>query len=247
MKVKIFSFLCVTSCMYCSLFGEIQEVWDFEFPDQTPLTQVKSNLGTSFLPGESPIMTIRNNELEFSYDGSTQHTFRQTAFSGEPTSTGISEISWAFTKVDFSRTAAASGSANVGFEVRDFKGTRQNNKDDLVLAGLRLRYDKGKLVIQYKAHDASNFEVIDSTPGAKFEAPVKVRIRLDLDNPTTDGALKIFLKKGTEEAFCALANGTLPKSAVISGFRTAQQTINGKNSWQVGDIVCVDDFTLSVE
>ena len=76
---------------------------------------------------------------------------------------------------------------------------------------------------------------------------MKVRIRLDMDDPSAAGALKIFLKKGTGEEFCALGNGTLPESAAISGFRTAQQTINGKNSWQVGDVVCVDDFTRSAD
>lgn len=245
MKVKVLLILFIMSLLRASLYGERQEIWDFTAPDATSLTRVKSNLGIGFLPAASPIATIRNNELEFSHDGSTPHTFRQTSFGGEPASMGIIEISWVFTKVDFSRTAAVSGSANVGFEVRDFKGTRQNNKDDLVLAGLRLRYDKNKITLQYKAHDVGNFTAIHSIPADQLEAPLVVRMRFDLDNPEAEGALKIYLKEGAEEALCALATGTLPKSAVISGFRTAQQTLNGGNSWQVGDVVCVDDFTRS--
>jgi hypothetical protein len=247
MKSKVLSFLIVTTLVQSSLFGEMHETWDFTAPDETPLTEAKSNLGTGFIPAASSIAAIRNNELEFSHDGTTQHTFRQTEFSGEPATKGVSEISWVFTKVDFSKTAAAAGSANVGFEVRDLKGTRQNSKDDLVLAGLRLRYDKNKIALQYKAHDAKSFELIHSIPVVKMEAPMQVRMRFDLDNPEAVGALKIYLKEGESEEFCALETATLPQSAVISGFRTAQQTINGKNSWQVGDVVCVDDFTHKVD
>lgn len=246
MKSKQISFIWI-ALIPCVLFGTIREVWDFTAPDGTPLTQAKSNLGTAFISAASAIATIRNNELEFSHDGSTPHTFRQTEFSGEPSTSGLSEISWVFTKVDFSKTSAAEGSANVAFEVRDFKGTRQNNKDDLVLAGLRLRYDKNRISIQYKAHDAKNFELIHSVSGAKLEAPMQVRLCLDLDDPEAEGALKIYLKVGATEEFCALETGTLPASAAISGFRTAQQTLNGNNSWQVGDMVCVDDFSRSVK
>lgn len=245
MKSKVLLILMISS--QCALFGAIREIWDFTAPDATPLSKVKSNLGTGFFSGASAIAVIRNNELEFSHDGSTQHTFRQTEFNGESIKKGICEVSWVFTKVDFTKTAAASGTANVGFEVRDLKGTRQNTKDDLVLAGLRLRYDKDKILIQYKSHDAKLYADIHSIPAAGLEAPLQVRLRFDMDNPEVAGALKIFLKEGAGDAFCALETGTLPKSAAISGFRTAQQTLNGKNSWQTSDIVCVDDFTLSVE
>ncbi|CAI8350821.1 MAG: Uncharacterised protein [Opitutia bacterium UBA7350] len=230
-----------------SLFGEIQETWDFTAPDGTPLTEVKSNLGTEFLSAASSIVAIRNNELEFYHDGTTPHTFRQTEFSGEPLTSGVCEISWKFTKVDFLKTAAVSGTANIAFDLRDLKGTRQNVEDDIILAGLRLRFDKNTILVQYRPHDAKNFEVLHSISAAQLNAPMHVRMRFDLDNPEAIGSLKIHLKEGAKEEFCALEAGTLPKSAAISGFRSIQQTTNGKNTWQVGDVVCVDDFSLTVQ
>lgn len=247
MKPKTALFFFVLSYTPFFLFGETREMWDFTATDDTSLHSARSNLGNTFITAASPIAKIRNNEAEFSYDGSSKHTFRQTAFKGAAITTGICELSWVFTKVDFSRTAANNGSGNLGFDVRDLKGTRQNNKDDVVFGGIRLRFEKNKILIQYKPQGNKNFESLYSIPKVKLDAPLQVRLRFDLDKPSEVGALQVFLKEGDAEAFCVLENGILPAGAVIDGFRTAQQTINGNNSWQVGDVVCVDDFTLTVE
>lgn len=238
--------LATAALLHLSASASVREVWTFSAPDGTSLNKVMSNEGTAFFTSGTPITSIRDNQLEFSYDGETPHTFRQMQFHGDPVKDGICEVSWTFSKIDFTKTAAVKGSGNVGIDIRDLKGTRSDNSDDVILGGLRLRFDKKDLQIQYKAHDANEYESIAQMPVAQLEDNLQVRLRFDLNEPTKPGAFKIFLKLWGEDEINPVHSDTLPAGALISGFRVIQQTTNGKNDWQAGDTVLLDDFALSV-
>lgn len=243
----ILSIALMSLCSHNWLFAD--ETWSFDQDDGVSIEHVLSDRGSSFGSSGSPIVWVENKQLRFTYDGQTGHTFRQQAFAGTAINSGILELSWTFGEVDFSRTAASGGSANIGFDVRDLSGTRQVPRDDVVFGGVRLRCEKGGVVLQSTQNgggDSKAWAEIRRFDSVHFSGSVSVRLRFDLDRRNEAGAFQVFVitREGNEE--CVLDDGVLPLGGEISGFRIIQQTTNGRNSWEVGDHVSVDDFAMRV-
>ena len=75
--------------------------------------------------------------------------------------------------------------------------------------------------------------------------PLRVRIRYDFDTAGQPGSMQVFLKLGEEDEINPVTDAQIPEGSALDGYRILQQMTNGKTNWKVGDVVAVDDFTLS--
>ena len=146
-----------------STLGTIEE-WAFSDPDGTETTSSMSNLGNSFSNKVFGSLNISGESLQFGYDGQTDKIFSVNQFTGPVPSEGIVEMSWTFSSIDFSRTALASGIANVGFDFRDQAGTPWMLKDDTLLAGVRLSHRMGQTRVQVQTSNVPKYATIKSYP-----------------------------------------------------------------------------------
>ena len=227
-----------------STLGTIEE-WAFSDPDGTETTSSMSNLGNSFSNKVFGSLNISGESLQFGYDGETEKIFSVNQFTGPVPSSGIVEMSWTFSSIDFSRTALASGIANVGFDFRDQAGTPWMLKDDTLLAGVRLSHRMGQTRVQVQTSNVPKYATIKSYPYAVFAEELKVRVRFDFDQAGTVGSLQVILQLGELEEEFVVDDGTLPIGANLTGYRINQQTRNGKTNWALGDVVTINEFKLS--
>ena len=222
-----------------------KEEWTFSDPDGSETTSSMSNLGNAFSRKDFGSLNISDQSLQFGYDGQTDKIFSVNQFTGPVPSEGIVEMSWTFSSIDFSRTALASGIANVGFDFRDQAGTPWMLKDDTLLAGVRLSHQKGKTRVQLQSSDVPKYTTIKNFPYAVFAEELKVRVRFDFDQAGTVGSLQVILQSGEQEEEYVVSDGVLPVGANLTGYRIIQQTRNGKTNWALGDLVTVNEFRLS--
>ena len=236
----------ITSMLLPSLSAEVLETWTFSEADDTTMDATASDQGTLLSTANRPTAAVKNGRMEFFADGETDGVFLINAFAQQPVSYGVYEVSWTYTSAAFVNTLAVDGNANLGFDFRDTKETRYKGKDDGLLGGVRLRYADKHILIQYTAAgDANKFVTIASIDRIVLPEPLRVRIRYDLDNSGKPGSMQIFLQLGEEDEINPVTDAEIPEGAVLSGYRILQQITNGKTSWQQGDVVSVDDFTLS--
>jgi hypothetical protein len=220
------------------------DAWDFSEADGTSITATLSTQGKPFARGKHPTANVKNQALEFSYDGKTDAIFAISEFSKQALRTGVYEISWVFNQMDFTQTAAAQGMANVGFDFRDTEGTTYKGKDDTILVGLRLSFEKGQTRIQIQTADDPKFKTVASYDFSVLRDPLAVRLRLDLNKAGNPGSLQAFLKLGNADPEQVVIDATLPAGKGLSGYRVIQQTRNGNTKWAKGDRVAVDDFKI---
>jgi hypothetical protein len=229
-------FINILACLLIGAIGvNASETWSFSEKNGSPLAKAKSDAGTSFA-GNSPIAKVKGGSLELSADGKTESTFRISGFA-KPATSGKIEVSWTYTSADFSKTAAAGGSGNAGFDLRDINKTRNSPKDDTIHVAVRLRFQKNQLLLQYA--DTANIKkwiTLKRIKGNSLDKPMTISLVANLNK----GALSISAN-GEELA----ANARIAKGKPVSGFRIAQQTINGGNSWLPGDSVSVDNFSIT--
>ena len=222
-----------------------KEEWIFSNPDGTETTSSMSNLGNAFSNKAFGSLNISGQSLQFGYDGETDKIFSVNQFTGPVPSAGIVEMSWIFSSIDFSRTAIASGIANVGFDFRDQAGTPWMLKDDTLLAGVRLSHQKGKTRVQLQSSDVAKYTTIKIFPYAVFAEELKVRVRFDFDQAGTAGSLQVIVQLGQQKEEFLVSDAVLPVGANLTGYRIIQQTKNGKTNWAMGDSVTVNEYRLS--
>jgi len=228
-----------------SLSAEVLETWTFSEADGTTMDATTSDQGTALSSVSRPTAAVKKGRLEFFADGETDGVFLINTFAQGPVSSGVYEVSWTYTSAAFANTLEVDGSANIGFDFRDTKDTRYKGYDDGLLGGVRLRYHEKHILIQYQPAHVVKFETIASIDRIVLPEPLRVRIRYDLDKSGLPGSMQIFLQLGEEDEIHPVSDAIIPEGSVLDGYRILQQITNGKNNWQVGDIVSIDDFTLS--
>jgi hypothetical protein len=221
------------------------DAWNFSEVDGTSISATLSTQGKPFARGEHPTAKVKDQALEFSYDGETDAIFAITEFSKQALRTGVYEISWVFNKMDFTQTAAAQGIANVGFDFRDTEGTTFKGKDDTILVGLRLSFEKGQTRIQIQTANDRKFKTVAMYDFSVLRDPLAVRLRLDLNEAGKPGSLQAFLKLGDSDPEQVLAAASLPAGKGLSGYRVIQQMRNGNTNWVQGDHIAIDAFKIS--
>lgn len=228
------------------LSAEVLETWTFSEADGTTIDGTSSDKGTLLSTVSRSTAAVKKGRMEFFPDGETDGVFLINAFAQGPVSSGVYEVSWTYTSAAFANTLEVDGSANIGFDFRDTKETRYKGNDDGLLGGVRLRYEKKHILIQYSAAgDANRFTTVASIDRIVLPDPLSVRIRYDLDNSGKPGSMQIFLQLGEEDEINPVTDAEIPEGTVLSGYRILQQITNGKTNWQKGDVVSIDDFTLS--
>jgi len=237
--------LTIGGLLLSSLSAEVVEAWTFSEADGTLMDATYSDQGNMLCPQTRPTLILRNGRVEFVSDGVTDGVFLINPFSGEPITSGVYELSWTYVSAAFVKTMEVDGSANVGFDFRDTKDTRYKGSDDGLLGGVRLRYEGKHIMIQYQSANEEKFETIASMDRVVLPEPLRVRIRYDLDNSGQPGSMQVFLKLGEEDEINPVTDAKIPEGAVLDGYRILQQMTNGGTNWQIGDVVAVDNFTLS--
>jgi hypothetical protein len=104
----------------------------------------------------------------------------------------------------------------------------------------RLRFDQTKFVLQYTAGNDSNKNIATFDEGVSVLSNLNVRMLMDLNNDTAQ--LFYTLNGGAEIA--GSYNLPLLPNFALSEYRLVVQTINGNNSWQVGDSVLTDNLVF---
>ena len=225
--------------------ADVIDKWSFSEADGTALGSALSSRGKPLHVHGGPLVSIKNEQLVFASDGIAGHTFRICEFTDQAISSGTVEFAFEFSSADFSRTALSGGSGNIGFDFRDTKGTLKNPGDDAILGGIRLRFAKGQLLLQSAVQEQGlRYISIATLETDILEEVMRIRVQFDFNRSGKPGSMRVFFKLGEAMEIEALSDGQLPVDASLSGFRIAQQTINGGNNWQVGDFVAVDNFTI---
>jgi hypothetical protein len=225
--------------------AEVIEKWTFDYPDDTPLSQTLSDQGTPLATVDKPTARIWGNRLELNAEGDNDSIFLINEFSGPALPRGIYEVEWSYMSTDFARTHEAKGRAVVGFDLRDTRGTRYKGKDDVVLGGVRMHFNKTDILIEYQDATSEKYIEIAKVERVLMLEPLHVRIRFDLDQSGQAGSMQVFLRLGDQPEINPLIDGMIPEGVQLSGYRLIQQISNGGTAWQKGDYVTVDSFTLS--
>lgn len=240
--IPVYVLAVLTSCVASA---EVLEKWTFDYPDGTPLSQMLSDQGWPLANADKPSARVRAKRLELDAQGDIDAIFLINEFSSKPAKTGLYEVAWTFASAGFARTHEVKGRANAGFDFRDTGDTRYKGKDDRVLGGVRLRYEKKVILIEYQDSTTDKFTEIARVERVVLPEPLHVRIRFDLDQAGQPGSMQVFLSLGDEPEIQPVTDGIIPEGVSLSGYRLIQQITNGGTNWQEGDYVTLDDFMLS--
>ncbi|VGO22945.1 hypothetical protein [Pontiella sulfatireligans] len=216
------------------------EAWDFEgLADGSGLSQALSTTGTGLAWGDSPLAVVSNGMQRWEYNGVTEGAFQGPVTSGssyEGASNGIYQISYDVVLADFSNTAASNGTAQLGYGIRDNS-----------LA------ENGTLLVRYDGAIANNqFRLVligDTTirhtmlDGAGALSNLHVRAVYDLDHAGAMGSFIAYYRfdGGAETA----VTNAIAAGFTLDNLRMHVQTINGGNSWALGDVVLIDNLVFS--
>ena len=225
--------------------AEVIEMWEFSEEDGTSLSGMLSNKGTALANKDKPSAKVSNGRLKFTAEGEEDSIFLTYEFGAPNPTTGIYEASWKFTSAAFPNTMEAKGRAFAGLDLRDTGATTFKGSDDRVIAGVRIGFLKGAIVVQSQDHEGRAYEEIAKVERVVLPEPLSVRIRMNYDTVGQPGSMQIFLRLGDEEEINPVSDGVLPEGYQLKGYRVIQQITNGGTNWKMGDYVTIDDFSLS--
>lgn len=229
--------------LMCS--AEVIEKWEFSEEDGTGLSAMLSDKGTAFSNKNKPSAKVSNGRLRFTAEGDHDSIFLTHEFAAPNPTDGIYEASWIFTSAAFPNTMEVKGRAFAGIDIRDTGETTYKGDDDKVIAGVRIGFHKGSIVVQYQDHEGAAYQEIAKVDRVVIPEPLNVRIRFDYSKVGKPGSMMIYLQMGDEDEINFISDGVLPEGVRLKGYRIIQQITNGGTNWKLGDYVTVDDFTLS--
>ena len=242
-KLLITSLCCALSSL---LSAEVLETWTFSETNGTLMDATLSDKGRELSSAVRNTAAVKNGRMEFFPDGETDGVFLINEFSAPEMAAGVYEVSWTYASAAFANTMQVGGSANLGFDFRNTMGTRYKGVDDERLGGVRLRYENKAILIQYQqAPERNKFITIASIDCIVLPDPLQVRVRYDFDKAGEPGSMQVFLKLGDEDEIHPVTDAMIPAGAILNGYRILQQITNGKTNWQKGDVVAIDDFSLT--
>ncbi len=243
--MKLLSLILASSVAAASA-STIIDQWEFTHPDGTGLSGATSNNGVP-IGGDSPgLASVQGNQLQFSSTNTNNgdpsndnlSSFRTTTLSSSPSS-GKVEVSWTITTADFTNSLAVSGSARVGFFLRDTTPGVAGNND----LGMRLEFNGSDFNLQYTDATGTNQNAAGFS-GATI-SDLDIRYIIDFGSLGTVGSFQGFYTLGAGSEQLAIT-GTAHSGFTLEQFRTVQQVTNGGTNWITGDTLNVDNLTVAV-
>lgn len=225
--------------------AEVIEMWEFSEADGTGMNGMLSNKGSSLTNKDKPSAKVSNGRIKFTAEGEEDSIFLTNTFAAPNPASGVYEVSWKFTSAAFPNTMEAKGRGFAGIDLRDTGATTYKGSDDRVIAGVRIGFFKGAIVVQSQDHEVRPYEEIAKVERVVLPEPLSVRIQMDFDKAGEPGSMQIFLRLGDEDEINPIPDGVLPEGCQLKGYRVIQQITNGGTNWKLGDYVTIDDFSLS--
>ncbi|VGO19248.1 hypothetical protein [Pontiella sulfatireligans] len=202
------------------------------------LSEGFSTTGTGLAWADSPLAVVSNQMQRWTYNGTTESAFQNKVTSGssyENATSGVYQLSFDVVSAGFSGTAAADGKAQFGYGIRDnsLAGTDRNGM-------LLVRYEGGGATDEFRISLSAGSTIQQVVQNGRVMSNLHVRAVYDLDNAGAVGSFKAYYSfdGGTEtEVVNQLAAGF-----TLETLRMQVQTINGGNSWAVGDVALLDNI-----
>ncbi len=180
---------------------------------------------------------VSNNMLLFKHDSLTnsqESVFRQAPLSAyAAATTGIYELAWDYVAADFANSDAVDGTGNVGMTVRSLSAATNS-------MGFKLRFNGNDFTLQME--DANSAYATKATFAGSTISNLSVRMVMNLDNAGAAGsAVLLYSLDGGDEVF-ASTDGVVHPGFKLTEYRMVSQSINGGNSWALGDTVWTDNL-----
>ncbi len=219
---------------------QLLEKWTYDGVSDGLLSTALSETGTgSAFGGTKTFLTVGNDVAYITSEETANEGYfgpvTDAGYLGK--TSGVYEISYDVVSASFANTAAGSGQFGWGL-----RSKVDGNVDANVL-------------FQYKNHtfnlvpkDANGtLATVTIASGTTTLSNVHIRQRFDFDNRGTLGSYQIFYTvDGAEEVELHPGLMKLKSDHQIDEFRCQIQTINGGNSWKIGDVTVFDNLILKI-
>jgi GH35 family endo-1,4-beta-xylanase len=202
-------------------------------------TESTTGTGTKWA-NKAPFGVVSNQMQRWAATGAANEAgFNDVSSSPYADATGgVYQLSYDVVSADFSNTEAVNGKAQFGYGIRDTTLTG-NNRNGMVL----VRYDGAGSANRFRLSVSAGSVIQQDIATGSSISNLHVRAVYDLDNAGSAGSfIGYFSVDGGPET--AVTN-SLASGFTLKTLRMQIQALNGGNSWQVGDVVTIDNIVFS--